>query len=609
MTNDEKDVCVEDINKVNASNEKCESSISCTNHESDSKYEDTGYISLYCNREAFYAYKRGRGHLQDGLPCEDYCGVSQPDENHILLYASDGVSDERCPFSKEGARFACESVHDVVLRILESDLAKKNALEQFTEMNFKKELVAEWRRKCAEHYDALPVDVKEDLSENAIASKYAATLLFVIVTESYYILGQIGDGAILLFNDENHGQIFKHTLGKYSSRTDNMASSFASSQLMFTHAVNRKHFSHILISTDGIYDKLDKGNTFHLYASSLSERHEDKNIFCKPFYFDLIDVNIDERTHDDCSVVLFRDNAIREECLNLYKSDLQRIGDSFDKVKFIRCLDNLRIYSAEKEDKKYEIHVFDIAPSCVSGELPSEQDSWEIRRCSESRDNIIIYPEAEKNIETFEFLFHIGATSEMKLPYGGYEPDEPVEDIYGAFYGITLFYNYIKLLNSLKNADLFPAPSFYETLRADPKGKIFFCAYALVSVTEISEIQKSNKLDCAFRDQFNLLGYFECGDRMLPLYRRFNSVKKYIHHYFESINMFRLVYSKSSKAYGVRNLSEDIWIKTCLGSDSIKIAKGEVLELKNGASFELANQNKSVGTIKYRFISLGDYIK
>lgn len=135
----------------------------------------------------------GAAHVRGGKGCQDaFCFRDLGGAAAIAV--ADGHGSPRSPRSAEGAQIAAE----VAVKWLEdlwhsltpdSGAPNLSAIKQTAENVFSRGVVREWRARIAERPDA-PRDVEE----------FGSTLLAVLATEHYLLCTQLGDGDILLVN-------------------------------------------------------------------------------------------------------------------------------------------------------------------------------------------------------------------------------------------------------------------------------------------------------------------------------------------------------------------------------------------------------------------------
>lgn len=264
----------------------------------------------------YAARRRGRSHVQGHKPCQDFCAVDRTDHCQILT-VSDGVS--ACERSDSGSRFACESVIEAVKeldRAFEHDFDSRETdfANALCDVAFRKNVINRWLAKIG-------ADVKERDNIEPISLEhinlYGATLSFAVVTDSYIVTGNLGDGQILLFGPVDAVRVRWHP-PKEDSVTSALCNPDCYEDAFIMNKHRREVYSGVLLSTDGIYDTLSTYQGFYAYAKQITKRFEQFERLREPTRpFCYLDQSVTpERwidlsaniTQDDCSIVLAVDH-------------------------------------------------------------------------------------------------------------------------------------------------------------------------------------------------------------------------------------------------------------------------------------------------------------
>ena len=120
--------------------------------------------------------------------------------------------------------YAC-TVFLNLIKNIKNNSKKTNNEDLWTEVlktsDFKKEYIKQWKQAVLSDYN---MDNNINESDQVIIKKYGTTFLFTIYAKDKYIVGQLGDGAILLSNGSAQNQLFKRHVVKTSPATSSMAS-------------------------------------------------------------------------------------------------------------------------------------------------------------------------------------------------------------------------------------------------------------------------------------------------------------------------------------------------------------------------------------------------
>lgn len=315
-------------------------------------YESLGTKTLnnYCT--TYFARKKGKSHVASGTVCQDYCLVENIGDDVQVVCVADGHGGEAYTKSDKGSYLACIVFFELIKNIRNNCGNRKSTdtlVEVLRTVDFKKAYIQSWKRAVLDDYKSENVNSKE--VAQSIIKKYGTTFLFTVICKDYLILGQLGDGAILLSNDFGQQQIFK----RHSIKTTSATSSLASNRAEFAFVIDvyeKKFFSSVLLSTDGIYDKLDTDNSFYLYEKDLIKQTNEYGELTKPFM--VRDIDVSEITKDDCTISLVR---LSDKSTSVIPEEIYQIG--FENIRFLRYKKGVLIFEGEKENSKYEIHVLE----------------------------------------------------------------------------------------------------------------------------------------------------------------------------------------------------------------------------------------------------------
>jgi hypothetical protein len=165
---------------------------------------------------------RGAAHLRTGLPNQDAIrwlpasGVGPP----LILAVSDGHGSAKYFRSHIGSEQAVEAVAWMIQDLLDGqpDPANLSAIKRTAEDRLPREIVRRWEEAVAEHVKQSPLTPDElgtleqqkgVVARQAVADNpslaYGATVLAVLVAETFILYLQLGDGDILTVDKD--GQV------------------------------------------------------------------------------------------------------------------------------------------------------------------------------------------------------------------------------------------------------------------------------------------------------------------------------------------------------------------------------------------------------------------
>lgn len=278
----------------------------------DKSSYDTYDMSIYDGFEqiqVFSARKQGRSHIDTKTPCQDYClsaGVSKG----VILADADGVGS--CSQSGTGSKLACEAVVNVVTRLDAQSNSEEQFVSRLQNIVFREKILSTWRETVFNHIREVNPDKRQitikDLSE------YATTLMFAVITENYYVVGCLGDGQVLLYNDSEAVKLRLHS-PKSDTKTNALVKPNCFREDFIVEKYKRSEFSSVLLTTDGMYDPLSKGEVLYQYCKQAQERFLKMGEPYQPFCFqpeneafrDIFSTN----TMDDCSIALAVDTSFK----------------------------------------------------------------------------------------------------------------------------------------------------------------------------------------------------------------------------------------------------------------------------------------------------------
>jgi serine/threonine protein phosphatase PrpC len=157
---------------------------------------------------------RGAAHERAGLPNQDALlwTPETPERPPIIVAVSDGHGSARCFRSDRGSRFAVDAAVQSLQRLLDGqpDLSNHSAVKRTAQEALPQDIVRTWDALVGDSLTAEPLTETElaglEASGGARSrlaveadprTAYGATLLAVLVTDSFLLYVQLGDGDIL----------------------------------------------------------------------------------------------------------------------------------------------------------------------------------------------------------------------------------------------------------------------------------------------------------------------------------------------------------------------------------------------------------------------------
>lgn len=549
-------------------------------------YESFGSLELKDNCTTYYARKKGRNHVANGTVCQDYCIAKNIDDETQIVCVADGHGGETYVKSDIGSRLACEVFCKIVNDIKNLFQSKEHKgkgdwLDYLQTRQFKNLYITAWKKAVNEDYLSDKENSKE--TEAGIIRKYGTTFLFTVYTKDNICVGQLGDGAILLLNNRNQCQIFKRHNVKINSHT----SSLASNRGEFAFVIDiydRDSFSYVLMSTDGVYDKLDTGNSFLLYANSLLQQVSENELLDRPFYVEGTDVS--QISKDDCTIALLN---LKNKSYVYEHSEI--IQNGYTEIKFVRCLKGVEIYEAKKNEISCEIHVI---------------DSGFIELDLETRCFTYVKAKSKISLSNGKVAFVYIVSNSWKRLNELIEGGEHLEKHY--CFNDDEFSIDDLCSQEKRYSNEFWLIVYEEMLQIKDEMKLIHTAlkgYALESVfiTENNEVAilsdvlyktRGESIDNSlsfgwFFDYFNIIGKITCGKISVPLFGCTSQGQNIVilHAVSKKKPLCRVIFNKKKKILGLWNATNDVWNletgkrKEIPAQGVLRLNKDQVFYLRN----------------------------
>jgi len=220
----------------------------------------------------------GASHIKNGQPCQDASLVrtisgEKANEAYTFIAVADGHGDKPYFRSDIGSRFAVEAANECVtdsdvinaLKITKRDasIAREKERDKII-TQLKRSIVGRWNILVAEHAENNPftkeelADVPEKYANEYRAGKstetaYGTTLIAALLTDSFMLAMQIGDGNIVTVGAEG---IFAQPVSLDEKCVLNITTSLCDKDAIgvFQHGFVDTPLAAVLIGTDGIDD-------------------------------------------------------------------------------------------------------------------------------------------------------------------------------------------------------------------------------------------------------------------------------------------------------------------------------------------------------------------
>ncbi len=151
---------------------------------------------------------RGLNHIRSNMPCQDSSGYYEGD-GYTILAVADGHGDSAYFRSDDGSYLAVKSSLEYVREFIEDEGLKVHANLR----PFKKEIISRWISAVRNHLKENPFTPEEkQRNQGCLDYKpYGSTLLVAVISPSYSLLIQIGDGRIASVGDDGNVDLNPHS--------------------------------------------------------------------------------------------------------------------------------------------------------------------------------------------------------------------------------------------------------------------------------------------------------------------------------------------------------------------------------------------------------------
>lgn len=213
---------------------------------------------------------RGASHVRANLPNQDAIrwDPSSGEAPLLILAVSDGHGSAKCFRSDQGSLRAVEVVTSILRDFLagQSDLVNLSAVKRMAEERLPQSLARTWKDAVATHLAEHPFTEEEwtrlvekdgSAARQAVEANsslaYGATILAVLVTESFILYLQLGDGDILCVDSAGDTtRPFSHDERLMANQTTSLCAPDAWKEVrVYLTPSTERPPSMILLSTDG----------------------------------------------------------------------------------------------------------------------------------------------------------------------------------------------------------------------------------------------------------------------------------------------------------------------------------------------------------------------
>ncbi len=232
---------------------------------------------------AFGCSRTGAAHLRAGRPCEDAYALwsgSAGAEPCIACAVADGHGDPRHDRSRTGAALAVDAAIGELVAFHRSYADGNIPRQQFRagfKTDFPRLVTRRWRElviRDVNRQENIPFSSQQAPGTEQVFTRYGTTLLAALVVNDGILLGQIGDGDLLLVRP---GGSIEAPLPRDPVIAGNETHSLSSADahlLWRTATIDREDGGILLGATDGISDSFNgsESEEFSVFVRSLADR-------------------------------------------------------------------------------------------------------------------------------------------------------------------------------------------------------------------------------------------------------------------------------------------------------------------------------------------------
>ena len=225
---------------------------------------------------AFGCSRIGASHRRAGKPCQDAYALwtaSGAGASGIALAVADGHGDDRHDLSHFGSSLAVRAAVEELgaLHTCYALEGKWTELKSSFKADFPRRLGRRWREAVLGEQHR-PSDAANSEPEETFLIRYGTTLLAALVVGDVLLIGQIGDGGVLLLTEGGEVECpLPNNPFEVGGETDSLGSADAP-RLWRTAALERTGAALLLLATDGLINAFADDEQWRAFALSLRER-------------------------------------------------------------------------------------------------------------------------------------------------------------------------------------------------------------------------------------------------------------------------------------------------------------------------------------------------
>jgi hypothetical protein len=226
----------------------------------------------------FLTCRRGYSHILKKTPCQDSGKYYESSDKFRIIAVADGHGHKSHDLSEIGSRIAAEKAIEVLNNLIDK-FEDEKLLYDALKIDFPKIIAKEWKEGVVSDFIEKSNVSDSDIPFEEIMKRYGTTLLAAILTPKYLYLLQLGDGDILLIDENDQIESITAANSELVGETTYSLSQVDSSNFWQVSKRTKPIKGLLTISTDGfsksfISDEEFQKVSLNLYAFFKSEGYE-----------------------------------------------------------------------------------------------------------------------------------------------------------------------------------------------------------------------------------------------------------------------------------------------------------------------------------------------
>ena len=251
----------------------------------------------------------GASHLRSNSECQDAIHIHKDKSGYVIAAVADGHGSKACPFSAEGAKIAVQVSVELLCSIQDSKEAQFT-LAANKDDRIPKQLEIMWKEAVRAHHAEMGREDQDD--DLALFTLYGTTLGVVAVARDFVFLIKVGDGDMLMINEEGAAFVLESE-EKVGEDTESLcldeAWKFVRTQIMQVKVDRPLMF---LVSTDGYSNSFSDKSGFLKAGEDFFRLFVEEGLsYVESSLEDWLRASSDKGSGDDISLALVVVNTLK----------------------------------------------------------------------------------------------------------------------------------------------------------------------------------------------------------------------------------------------------------------------------------------------------------